>query len=161
MKKRIVRIVCLLVLILMAASSFACGQAKNPSSKLVGTWYYVNKSDEKTSIFISFTDDGAFRLGTDSAALSVAQGELNDLIEGLFGDVVGFAKNAGLDLDISPLNLSEVFDGVLSMSYDAQDEEEIRITVTALKLINMHHTLQYSFKKNGDLVLGGMVFRKK
>lgn len=158
MKKRIV---CFAVLILMAVSAFACGQVKNPSAKLAGTWYYVNRNDEKTSIFISFTDDGTFKIGTDSAALSVAQDELNDLIGGLFGDLSSFAKNAGIDLDISTKNLSELFDGVLSMYYDAEDGEEIRITVTALKVINMHHTAQYSFKKNGDLVLGGLVFRKK
>lgn len=155
-------ILLIVVSMLLAMVGCGCAKAKKAEAKLYGTWYYVNGQGQRTKVYISFDEEGNMKLGTEGAIASViSQNEWNQLLSSLFGNVSELIQKTGINLDISAVDLSETLSGLLSMSYDVKNEEEIRFTVTALKLVKVSHTSQYNIKKNGDLVLNGMVFRKK
>ena len=161
MKRRIIYRVSILILIIaMASTMIACGQGKNPEKKLYGTWYYVNGNDDTTKIYITFEKEGEMELGIEGSSTSVSQEEWNELLSALFGNISDLIKKAGINLDLSAVDLSETLSNLLSLEYEVLDTEEIIFEVTAFNLISIKHTSQYSFKKNGDLVLNGMVFRK-
>ncbi len=161
MKRRIIYRVSILILIIaMASTMFACGQGKNPEKKLYGTWYYVNGNDDTTKIYITFEKEGEMELGIEGSSTSVSQEEWNELLSALFGNISDLIKKAGINLDLSAVDLSETLSNLLSLEYEVLDTEEIKFEVTAFNVISIKHTSQYSFKKNGDLVLNGMVFRK-
>ena len=156
----IARCIVWIVLLVMFSSLIACGQGKNPEKKLLGTWYYVNGNDVATKVFITFGKEGEMKIGIEGNSVSLSQEEWNELLSGLFGDISDLIKKAGISFDLSAVDLSETLSSLLSLEYEVEDNEEIEFEVTALKLISIKHTSQYSFKKNGDLVLNGMVFRK-
>ena len=162
MKRSIVfRIVVLIVVIMMAGTSFACGKKKDFGKQLYGTWSYVNGNGETTRLNITFEESGELKIAKEEGALSISQEEWNNLLSGIFGNINELIEKTGINLDISAVDIAETLSGLLTVEYTVKDEEEIRFTVTALKLIRINHTSQYSFKKNGDLVLNGMVFRRK
>ena len=156
----IARCIVWIVLLVMVSSMIACGQGKNPEKKLYGTWYYVNGNDDTTKIYITFEKEGEMELGIEGSSTSVSQEEWNELLSALFGNISDLIKKAGINLDLSAVDLSETLSNLLSLEYEVLDTEEIKFEVTAFNVISIKHTSQYSFKKNGDLVLNGMVFRK-
>ncbi len=151
----------LVVIIIMVSTLFACGKKKEPGENLYGTWYYVNGNDQTTRVYITFGDNDEMKIGLEEGGLSVNTEEWNELLSGIFGDITDLIGKTGINLDITAADIAETLSGLLTLTYEVKNEEEVRITVTALKLISIHHTSQYSFKKNGDLVLNGIVFRKK
>ena len=162
MKKSVItRCLLWLAIVSLAFSTIACPKANSAEKKLQGTWYYVNGNDQITKVYISLGKEGEMKIGIEDGNASITQEEWNELLSGIFGNFSDLIKSTGINLDISAVDLSETLSGILSMSYEVKDEEEIRFTLTALKLINISHTSQYNFKQNGDLVLNGMVFRKK
>lgn len=162
MKRGILCKILILVLIIMMISTlFACGKKKDPGEDLIGTWYYVNGNDKTTRVFITFRDNDEMKIGLEDSGLSVNTEEWNELLSGIFGDITDLINKTGINLDITAEDIAETLSGLLALTYEVKSDEEVRITVTALKLISIHHTSQYSFKKNGDLVLNGIVFRKK
>ena len=151
----------LIALVMMVSTMFACGKKNDPGANLHGTWNYVNGKDEITKVYITFGDNDEMKIGLEEGGLSVNIQEWNELVSGIFGDITELIQKTGINLDITASDIADTLSGLLTLKYEVKNEEEVRITVTALKLISIHHTSQYSFKKNGDLVLNGMVFRKK
>lgn len=151
----------LVVITIMVSTLFACGKKKEPGENLYGTWYYVNGNDQTTRVYITFGDNDEMKIGLEEDGISVNTEEWNELLSGIFGDITDLIGKTGINLDITAADIAETLSGLLTLTYEVKNEEEVRITVTALKLISIHHTSQYSFKKNGDLVLNGIVFRKE
>ena len=158
-QKRIIAIILLCAIVL--TSLCGCDRQKAMEKKIRGTWYYVNGKDEITNLYIQFAEDGTVKVGMAEGFSSVNTSEIQEFLSSFFGDVSDMARKFGLDLNISTKTVTEFFTGILTMTYVVKDSEEIVFTISAIKIIKVDHVSQYSFKKNGDLVLNGIVFREK
>ena len=158
------RIVALLLLCVVLLTSL-CGckpqEQVEAENSVPGTWYYVNGKDEITNLYIRFEEDGTLKAGMTEGFSEVTDGEVQEFLSSFFGDVSSVAKKLGLDLNLSTKGVSEFFRDILTIQYEVKDTEEIIFSFRALKLIKLEHVSQYSFKQNGDMVLNGIVFRKK
>lgn len=150
----------LTICLILACCFIGCGKEKDPSQALLGTWYYVDSNNELTGIWVSFDEEGIIRIGVKEGIAPATQEMMEQLVNTLFGEISDTLQSVGICFNVSVNDVAETFEKLLIIKYRVLDSEELELTVEALKIITINHVIQYHFKSNGDLVLGGIVIRK-